>query len=349
MLHAWSAPWVVSLGAAIGDLFFRSERGVFGRWRRARRHRERVRVEDVLKHLYETEARAGTPSLPGAAGATGLRLDEALAVLERLEARGFIAIEGDALRLTPAGRELGLHVLRAHRLWESYLADRTGFPEGEWHERAHDLEHGLLPEEVDALSARLQNPTHDPHGDPIPTAAGEFSGPQGIPLSSAPLGRMLRVVHIEDEPAAVYEQLVAVGLQPGVPVRLLEVSPQRVRLTVGGTEQLLAPLIAASVSVAPLAEGKEGGEPSGEPLDALRPGEEGRVVAISRRCRGAERRRLMDLGILPGTIVRAEMRSPNGDPTAYRIRDAFIALRVEQARFIRIERLPSPEGSPNCR
>jgi Fe2+ transport system protein FeoA len=48
----------------------------------------------------------------------------------------------------------------------------------------------------------------------------------------------------------------------------------------------------------------------------------------------------MDLGILPGTIVRAEMQSPSGDPTAYRVRDAFIALRKEQARAIRIERVP---------
>ena len=78
----------------------------------------------------------------------------------------------------------------------------------------------------------------------------------------------------------------------------------------------------------------------GEPLSALRPGEAGRVLAISRRCRGAERRRLMDLGVVPGTVVGVEMRSPNGDPTAYRIRDAFIALRAEQAEGIRVRRVP---------
>ena len=50
----------------------------------------------------------------------------------------------------------------------------------------------------------------------------------------------------------------------------------------------------------------------------------------------------MDLGVLPGTVIVAEMRSPNGDPTAYRIRDALIALRAEQAEMIRVERLPEP-------
>jgi Fe2+ transport system protein FeoA len=47
---------------------------------------------------------------------------------------------------------------------------------------------------------------------------------------------------------------------------------------------------------------------------------------------------MMDLGILPGTIIEAELESPGGDPTAYRIRGALIALRREQAELIRINR-----------
>lgn len=52
---------------------------------------------------------------------------------------------------------------------------------------------------------------------------------------------------------------------------------------------------------------------------------------------GAERRRLMDLGLTPGTVVRIEQTSPLGDPTAYRIRGSVIALRRSQARGIRVE------------
>jgi Fe2+ transport system protein FeoA len=52
--------------------------------------------------------------------------------------------------------------------------------------------------------------------------------------------------------------------------------------------------------------------------------------------RGAERRRLLDLGLVPGTVVVAEMRSPLGDPVAYRVRGASVALRREQARQIQI-------------
>lgn len=69
-------------------------------------------------------------------------------------------------------------------------------------------------------------------------------------------------------------------------------------------------------------------------LDKLLPGQEATVAALETT--GANRRRLMDLGILPGTKLTAEMRSPLGDPTAYRIRGAVIALRREQAQQIQI-------------
>ena len=77
-----------------------------------------------------------------------------------------------------------------------------------------------------------------------------------------------------------------------------------------------------------------------ERLSGLELGEHAVVVGISGLCRGQPRRRLLDLGIVPGTIVTAELRSPSGDPTAYRIRGAMIALRREQADLIQVERRP---------
>nr|WP_044200662.1 FeoA family protein [Oscillochloris trichoides] len=51
---------------------------------------------------------------------------------------------------------------------------------------------------------------------------------------------------------------------------------------------------------------------------------------------GPERQRMVDLGILPGTIITVEVRSPLGDPTAYRVRDTLIALRREQAQQVEV-------------
>jgi Fe2+ transport system protein FeoA len=68
-------------------------------------------------------------------------------------------------------------------------------------------------------------------------------------------------------------------------------------------------------------------------------GDSARVVGLSPALRGVERRRMLDLGLVPGTEVRLVRRAPGGDPVAYRIRGAVVALRREQADQIRIERL----------
>jgi Fe2+ transport system protein FeoA len=68
------------------------------------------------------------------------------------------------------------------------------------------------------------------------------------------------------------------------------------------------------------------------------------VTEISPLSRGVERRRLLDLGIIPGTEIGVELVNPGGDPTAYRIRGTVIALRSSQARLIRVSPLENTEN-----
>jgi DtxR family Mn-dependent transcriptional regulator len=136
------------------------------------------------------------------------------------------------------------------------------------------------------------------------------------------LGTPLRIVHIEDEPEEIYAQLVAEGLSPGMFARITEKTPQRIRFWIGDEEHVLAPIVAANISVVPLPEEVIEQVQPGTPLNTLKPGGKGRVVALSPRLRGADRR---------------EMTSPSGDPTAYKIRGALIALRKEQAKLIQVE------------
>lgn len=318
--------------------------GLIGRWKRMRRMSARVLREDALKYIHKADIRGQPTSLQSVAGALQISVNQAAELVDEMEKQELITLEGGEMKLTPAGRDYALQVIRAHRLWERFLAEETGFDEAEWHVRAENVEHSISQDDVNALSVRLGNPTHDPHGDPIPTDTGELVPHGGRPLTAISLDQPARIVHIEDEPDTVYAQLVAEGLYPGMEVRVVETSPQRVRFWAEGDEHLLAPIVAANISVLPfvhetLAEGSEG-----EQLNDLKPGETGRVVNISRRCRGPERRRMMDLGILPGTVIKAEMTSPSGDPTAYRIREALIALREEQANMINITRLQEIES-----
>jgi DtxR family Mn-dependent transcriptional regulator len=321
-------------------ILFWPETGLFNRWQRSRRVTQRVLSEDALKHIHETQLQGQRPTLHSLAGALHISPNRAAEVLNDLDQRGLLVFEGDEPRLTPAGREAALHVIRAHRLWERYLAEDTGFTEAEWHQLAEQQEHNLSPSDADALAAQLGHPTRDPHGDPIPTANGEIIGHGGQPLAKLDIGQTARIVHIEDEPEAVYAQLVAEGLYPDQWVELLEVSPQRVRFWANGNEHVLAPIVAANIGVVAVAPTVkvEMQTANDEPLHHLKINESGTVTGISPRCRGAERRRMLDLGIVPGTMIQAEMISPSGDPVAYRIRGALIALRREQSELIRIVR-----------
>jgi DtxR family Mn-dependent transcriptional regulator len=316
--------------------------GMLWRILRSTRHSERVLIEDALKHLYDCEYRQAPCTLQSLSGALELSGNKAAALLDRLEQLDLVQVEGGRYVLTTTGRTYALRVIRIHRLWEHYFSEETGLDASEWHAEAEIREHRTSPEEAEALAARMGFPRYDPHGDPIPTADGEIAPPRGRPVTALQVGQTAEIVHVEDEPHAVYAQLLAEGLQPGSRVRVLERSPHRVRLESDGDEHILAPVVAANLSAIEL---EEQVEPSGsvERLSALRLGEKARVTGFSAACRGPERRRMLDLGIVPGTEVEAEMKSPGGDPTAYRIRGAVIALRRAQAAMIHIE--PVADGS----
>jgi DtxR family Mn-dependent transcriptional regulator len=324
---------------ALAYWLFRPGQGLVWRWRRSRKMTARVLAEDALKHIHRCERHGRRPSLDSVAGALQVSDDDAASLLADLEARELVTLEGNEFRLTPSGRSYALHVIRAHRLWERYLAEETGFAMTEWHDRADSAEHDLSPSEADALAAELGHPTHDPHGDPIPTAAGQMVTHGGRPLNLMPPDRPLRIVHLEDEPEAMFAQIVAEGLSPGMVVQLIESSSRRVRFWADGDEHVLAPIVAANISVVPVRSRSLQKTEPGVGLSILRPEESGEVIHISQACRGSERRRFLDLGITPGTPITAEITSPGGDLTAYRIRDALIALRREQAAYIRVKRI----------
>lgn len=338
--------WLLLFGAsALGltAVVFWPTRGLWARWQKARHLTARVRREDALKHLYHCRAKNRRPTLTSLAGALHLPLNDTAELINSLQSNELVTLDGEDIQLTPRGQTVALHIIRAHRLWERYLADETGFDEAEWHGRAEEWEHSLTPEQANALASQLGYPTHDPHGDPIPTATGHMVSHGGQPLTKLSTGTAGRIVHIEDEPEIVYAQLVAENLHPGLPVHLIETTPERVHFWANGDEHILAPLLAANITVvaeaeAPVAEARPS---THRYLDQLPVGETAAVVGLSHRCRGAERRRFLDLGILPGTQITAEMRSPGGDPTAYIIRDALIALRQDQAHLIKIE-TPAP-------
>jgi DtxR family Mn-dependent transcriptional regulator len=318
-------------------VLLRPRSGLLWKWLRSRRATERVRIEDALKHLYDCEYAQGEATLESLAGALEIGRDQAARLTTRLETLGLLSANDRRLKLTSEGRSYALRVIRIHRLLERYLAERTGVDETEWHKRADQLEHRMTAAEAEALSVQLGNPSFDPHGDPIPTAGGVMPMRRGVPLSALKAGAIARIVHVEDEPDEVYAQLVAARLSAGVTVRVLESKPDRIQIEADLQEHVLAPVVAANLTVEPLSDVAERVLPDSR-LSSLAVGQQATVVDLSPSCRGPERRRLLDLGLVPGTVVRAELSSIGGDPVAYRIRGAMIALRKTQADLIHVKR-----------
>jgi DtxR family Mn-dependent transcriptional regulator len=327
---------LVILASLTAALVLLPKWGLIARWRESQRMTEKCRREDALKYILKREVNGQTPTLNGVAGALEIHSNKAAELLSEMERRGLISFDCGQLRLRHAGRELALHVIRAHRLWESYLADQTGVEEAKWHHLAERKEHLMTPDEAEELSARLGHPVRDPHGDAIPTVGEELAADAGQSLNSAPLNAVMQIEHIEDEPETVYAQLSAVGIRPGMRVCVFEKSPERIRFWADGQEHVLAPILAHNISVIPLPESAGQDLFDEEFLAGLKPGQNARILGLTTACRGAERRRLLDLGFVPGTSIEVEMVSPGGDPTAYRVRGTLIALRRDQARLIRI-------------
>lgn len=311
--------------------------GLIGRFTQVLRITERVRLEDALKQLFHATIGGIPATVETLAGSLEVRRGVAVRLVERLTERGLARAENGRITLSPAGEAYALRMVRTHRLWELYLADRSGLSPTEWHEEAERKEHALSDAQVEALSAGLGHPRYDPHGDPIPTLTGELPARKGQPLSAFPRGDAAVVVHLEDEPPEAFQRLLDLGLRPGARLRLLEAGPTEVRFRFDGREQVLPSVVADLITVEPLPAGVELDEQQHATLASVSTGGTARVVRVSAALQGPQRRRLLDLGVVPGTIITAQFSSPDGDPAAYLIRGALIALRKAQAELIQVD------------
>jgi DtxR family Mn-dependent transcriptional regulator len=338
MINPYLALILVAVFITVLVVLLWPDRGLLWRWLRTLKASDRVLTEDALKHFFDCEYKGRTGNLQSLSGALSISGNRAAEIIERLQQQGLVTAIKAGYQLSTQGRSHALQVVRMHRLWERYLSDQTGLGPETWHQEAEHREHTLSEAEAEALAASLGHPRFDPHGDPIPTSSGEIISLQGRPLTELPIGKLAEIVHVEDEPEAVYAQLLAERLHPGMRVRVNEISAERIRFEADAEEHVLAPVLAANLSVAPLPDEAEMQGPF-DRLSSLDVGQQARVIAISPTLRAPERRRMLDLGLVPGTVVGAEIESPAGDPTGYRIRGAVIALRREQADQIQVERI----------
>ncbi len=297
---------------------------------------EETLIQHALKLLVEGEYDQQEVSLTVIGEKLSIPLAQAEQLLQNMRAADLV--ETGRVALTATGREYALHVLKAHRLYETYLAKKTGHQESDWHKLADEREHELSASDIEKLADELGHPRFDPHGDPIPSSTGEMPAKRGKPLVEYAAGWAGRVVHIEDEPSHLYSRIAQAGITTDSVLRLEQKDANEVIVRLEGQTYRLPIPVAEQITTVELNEGEQFDD-SIERLSALHMGEKAEIVGMSALCRGLERNRLLDLGVVPGTVTTVEIINPSGSPVGYRIRGACIALRREQAEHIRIRKV----------
>ena len=210
-------------------------------------------VEDYLKTIYKLQS-GDAVSTNEVAGALEVSSASATNMIKRLAKMGLAKHESyKGVILTETGKKVALEIIRHHRLLELYLKEVMGYSWENIHEEAEHLEHHISEEFENKIEEMLGYPTHDPHGDPIPTRDGKIAKTVNDPLSEAALGANLVISRVSDEDPKLLDYLEQIGLMPGASIEVLHKEPfdGPVTLRVGKEEKTVGFGVAGNVYVQP--------------------------------------------------------------------------------------------------
>ena len=155
-------------------------------------------VEDYLKAIFELgETDVKTQDLASALEVSAASVTGMVKKLSELNLVDYERYYG--VSLTPAGRLIALETLRHHRLIETYLMQAFGYAWHEVHDEAERLEHVISEDFEERIAEILGNPTHDPHGDPIPQRDGTLPQSRGVPLVTFEPGQRVEITRITNQ------------------------------------------------------------------------------------------------------------------------------------------------------
>jgi DtxR family Mn-dependent transcriptional regulator len=209
-------------------------------------------AEDYLKVIYEIEQGGSPAATTDIAGQLDIAAASVSGMLQRLARLGLVKVERyRGARLSAAGRAVALQLLRRHRIIESFLVTKLGYGWDDVHEEAERLEHAASAELIDRMADALGNPVADPHGAPIPTAAGRVDERRLSSIADLAVGARARVVRMSDRDPEFLRYLAKRGIVPGATVRVAAREPFNgpIALVVGRARQNVGTAAAAQVYV----------------------------------------------------------------------------------------------------
>ncbi len=210
-------------------------------------------MEDYLKAIY-TLQRKNNSSVSTSEIAEYLDVTSPTVtnMLENLKEKGLIEYEKyKGARLTDEGLTIALEVIRHHRLIESYLTEHLDYEWSQVHDEADKLEHHISEEFEQKIAKKLNNPTVDPHGDPIPNEKLEpLEEDDTKSLTSFKEGEKITVARVDDRNQEELEYLSSIGIKPGQKLKITNITPiGLIKIQTENGKQHLPEKIAKSIRV----------------------------------------------------------------------------------------------------
>ncbi|MEX1011563.1 MAG: metal-dependent transcriptional regulator [Balneolaceae bacterium] len=211
-------------------------------------------VEDYVKTIYRLGAERKGEGVPTKVIADEMGVSSASVtnMIKRLAGMGLVRYESySGALVTKAGRKIALEIIRHHRLLELYLAEVMGYSWDEVHDEAERLEHHISEQFEDRIAELLDHPTHDPHGDPIPSKDGLIPEIASLPLTEAEEKKELLLNRVKNQDPERLRYLEKLGLIPGVKIRIVGKEPFDGPLTleIEGKKQVISHNIASQLYV----------------------------------------------------------------------------------------------------
>lgn len=209
-------------------------------------------MEDYLKVIYRLTEDGRRATTQAIAERLNVAAPSVTGMVKRLAELKLVHHEKHrAVELTPAGRKAALEIVRHHRLLELYLAEALGYSWDEVHDEAERLEHTISEEFEARIDAALGYPTIDPHGDPIPSAAGDISAVPDDRLTSLAAGELAVISRVSDGDPEKLRYLGGIGFYPDAEICLVDRLPfdGPLRVRIGNEEHFVGRELAESIHV----------------------------------------------------------------------------------------------------
>ena len=180
--------------------------------------------ENYIKAVHHiAESRSGPVSTNELADALQTKAASVTDMVKKLAKKGLlIHVKYQGVTITEEGNKVALHIIRKHRLWETFLVRKLGFKWNEVHEVAEQLEHIRSPLLIKRLDKFLDYPKVDPHGDPIPDSDGRMVNLKSIALKELETGCTSTVVSASDSSDVFLKYLDQIKINLGSRVRIME-------------------------------------------------------------------------------------------------------------------------------